>query len=165
QEGQSLLPFCVQGGMEVADYLLRSSLDMAAIDEFLKLHMIQNLQLSFSNASELCSRAEMLPSGPSWKCQTIPSLHPTKLPIRLFWRDPIECLESLFSNPLFHDKLNFIPRHVYKTAARLLRVYSEWLTGNSAWDVQVCAGSVYSFCTVLSPFSDKSRIIQVTRPT
>ncbi|KAG1787146.1 uncharacterized protein HD556DRAFT_1449075 [Suillus plorans] len=131
-----LYPFASKEEWEVAGYLLRSSLSMAAIDEFLKLRMIQNLQLSFSNARELRSCAEMLPSGPSWKCQTIPSIHPTKLPICLFWRDPIECLESLFSNPLFHDKLDFIPRRVYKMAARLLRVYSEWLTGNSAWDMQ-----------------------------
>ncbi|KAG1740112.1 uncharacterized protein EDB91DRAFT_1030015, partial [Suillus paluster] len=33
-------------------------------------------------------------------------------PIRLFWRDPVECLESLFSNPLFLDQLDFIPRCV-----------------------------------------------------
>ncbi|KAG1846272.1 hypothetical protein F4604DRAFT_1595105 [Suillus subluteus] len=129
-------PFASKEEWEVADYLLRPSLSMAAINEFLRLRMIQNLQLSFSNARELHSQAEMLPSGPSWKCQTIPSLHPTKLPICLFWRDPVECLESLFSNPLFHDKLDFVPRRVYKTAARLLRVYSEWLTGNSAWDMQ-----------------------------
>ncbi|KAG1853679.1 hypothetical protein F4604DRAFT_1506422, partial [Suillus subluteus] len=129
-------PFASKEEWEVADYLLRSSLSMAAVDEFLKLCMIQNLQLSFSNARELCSRAEMLPSGPSWKCQTIPSLHPTKLPICLFWRDPVECLESLFSNPLFHDKLDFVPRCVYKMAVQLLRVHSEWVTGNSAWDVQ-----------------------------
>ncbi|KAG2354989.1 hypothetical protein BDR07DRAFT_1182249, partial [Suillus spraguei] len=63
--------------------------------------------------------------GPSWKCQVIPLLHGMKSPIRLFWRDPVECLESLFSNPLFHDQLDFIPRHVYKTAAWLLHVYSE----------------------------------------
>ncbi|KAG0695794.1 hypothetical protein DFH29DRAFT_879790 [Suillus ampliporus] len=129
-------PFASKEEWEVADYLLCSSLSMAAIDEFLKLRMIQNLQLSFSNARELHSHAEMLPSRPSWKCQIIPSIHLTKLPIRLFWRDPVECLESLFSNPLFHDKLNFIFHHVYKMAARLLRVYSEWLTGDSAWDMQ-----------------------------
>ncbi|KAG1900141.1 uncharacterized protein F5891DRAFT_980434 [Suillus fuscotomentosus] len=109
---------------------------MAAIDEFLKLQMIQKLELSFSNARELRSRAEMLPSGLSWKCQTITLIHPTKSLIHLFWRDPVECLESLFSNPLFHDKLDFIPRQVYTMAAWLLRVYSEWLTGNSAWDMQ-----------------------------
>ncbi|KAG2047747.1 hypothetical protein BDR06DRAFT_896857, partial [Suillus hirtellus] len=129
-------PFTSKEEWEVADYLLCLSLSKAAIDEFLKLHMIQNLQLSFSNTRELCSRAEMLPSGPSWKCQTIPSIYSTKLPICLFWRDPVECLESLFSNPLFHDKLDFVPHCMYKMAAQLLRVYSEWLTGNSAWDMQ-----------------------------
>ncbi|KAG1741214.1 hypothetical protein EDD22DRAFT_744744, partial [Suillus occidentalis] len=114
-------PFASKEEWEVADFLLCSSLSMAAIDEFLKLRMIQNLQLSFSNARELRSRAEMLPSGPSWKCQTIPSIYPTKLPIRLFWRDPIECLESLFSNPLFHDKLDFVPRRVqYPIGATIL---------------------------------------------
>jgi hypothetical protein len=48
-------------------------------------------------------------------------------------------LESLFTNPLFYDKLDFVPRRVWKTAARLVRVYSEWLTGDAAWEIQVRA--------------------------
>ncbi|KAG2338456.1 hypothetical protein BDR05DRAFT_893431 [Suillus weaverae] len=105
-------PFASREEWEVTDYLLHSSLSMAAINEFLKLQMVcaRTLTQRF-NARELHSRAEMLPSRPSWKCQTIPSIQPTKSPICLFWRDPIECLESLFSNPLFHDKLDFIPCH------------------------------------------------------
>ncbi|KAG1895266.1 uncharacterized protein F5891DRAFT_1194323 [Suillus fuscotomentosus] len=103
-------PFASREEWEVTDFLLRSALSMAAINNFLQLSMIKHLQLSFKNAKDLRSQAEMLPKGPSWKCQLIPSLHGTKSPIRLFWRDPVECLESLFSNPLFHDKLDFIPR-------------------------------------------------------
>ncbi|KAG2059350.1 hypothetical protein BDR06DRAFT_979926 [Suillus hirtellus] len=103
-------PFASKEEWEVANYLLHSSLSMAAIDEFLKLSMIQRLHLF---------HAEMLPSRPSWKCQTISSIHPTKSPIQLFWRDPVGCLESLFSNPLFHDKLDFIPCCIYKTAEQL----------------------------------------------
>ncbi|KAG1893892.1 uncharacterized protein F5891DRAFT_1131119 [Suillus fuscotomentosus] len=108
-------PFASKEEWEVADYLLRSSLSMAAIDEFLKLRM----------------------------------------------RDPVECLESLFSNPLFHDKLNFVPCRMYKTAAQLLRVYSEWLTGNSAWDTQ----SQYPIgATILGAVlsSDKTNITTMT---
>jgi hypothetical protein len=48
-------------------------------------------------------------------------------------------LESLFTNPLFYDKLDFVPRRVWKTAARLVRVYSEWLTGDAVWEIQVRA--------------------------
>ncbi|KAG2738995.1 hypothetical protein P692DRAFT_201730262 [Suillus brevipes Sb2] len=154
-------PFASKEEWEIADFLLRSPLSMAAIDMFLKLPLIQKLYLSFSNARELRSRAEMLPSGPSWKCQIIPSTHPTKHPIRLFWRDPIECLESLFSNPLFHDKLDFVPRRVYSTAAHLVRVYSEWMTGDAAWEMQTrFPRGATVLGTVLS--SDKTNITTMT---
>ncbi|KAG2103464.1 uncharacterized protein F5147DRAFT_580548 [Suillus discolor] len=154
-------PFALRNEWEVADFLLQSSLSMAAINEFLALLMIRELKLSFNNAKELRSRAEMLPKGPSWKCQPITSPHSTKHPIRLFWRDPVECLESLFSNPLFHDKLDFVPHRVYTTAARVLRVYSEWLTGDFAWDIQnqLPRGATI-LGTVLS--SDKTNITTMT---
>ncbi|KAG1843085.1 hypothetical protein C8R48DRAFT_619062 [Suillus tomentosus] len=154
-------PFASREEWEVADFLLRSPLSMAAINQFLGLPMILRLKLSFRNAKELRSRAEMLPKGPSWKCQTIPSLNPTKSPIRLFWRDPVECLESLFSNPLFHDQLDFVPCCVYTTSAQLLRVYSEWLTSDSAWEIQdqLPRGATV-LGTVLS--SDKTNITNMT---
>ncbi|KAG1896302.1 uncharacterized protein F5891DRAFT_1130362 [Suillus fuscotomentosus] len=103
----------------------------------------------------------MLPSRPSWKCQTISSIHPTKSPIRLFWRDPVECLESLFSNPLFHNKLDFIPRCIYKTAEQLFRVYLEWLMGDSAWEMQTrLPRGATVLSTILS--SDKTNITTMT---
>ncbi|KAG0705985.1 hypothetical protein DFH29DRAFT_799255 [Suillus ampliporus] len=161
-------PFASKEEWEVADFLLRSPLSMAAINQFLELPMVRihQLKLSFRNAKELRSHAEMLPKGPSWKCRTIPSLNPTKSPIRLFWRDPVECLESLFSNPLFHDQLNFVPHRVYTTSVQLLRVYSEWLTGDSAWEIQVCTAcdqlprGVTVLGTVLS--LDKTNITNMT---
>ena len=64
---------------------------------------------------------------------------PTKSPVRLFYRDSVECLEALFQHPLFHDKLDFVPRHVYRTAECMVCVYSEWMTGNVTWDIQVCS--------------------------
>ncbi|KAG2369063.1 hypothetical protein BDR07DRAFT_1371648 [Suillus spraguei] len=64
-------PFTSKEEWDVADYILRLSLSMAAIDEFLKL-----------------------------------------------------------------SRLDFIPRHIYKTAEQLLHVYLEWLTGDSTWEMQ-----------------------------
>ena len=49
----------------------------------------------------------------------------------------IECLEALFEHPLFHDKLNLVPRCVYCSTERLIRVYSKWMTDDVAWDIQV----------------------------
>ncbi|KAG1842142.1 hypothetical protein F4604DRAFT_1939014 [Suillus subluteus] len=135
-------PFASREEWEVADFLLCSPLSMAAINQFLELPMIHRLKLSFRNAKELRNRAEMLPKGSSWK-------------------DPVECLESLFSNPLFHDQLDFVPHRVYMTSARLLRVYSEWLTGDSAWEIQdqLPRGATV-LGTVLS--SDKTNITNMT---
>ncbi|KAG2058765.1 hypothetical protein BDR06DRAFT_980181 [Suillus hirtellus] len=131
-------PFASREEWEVADFLPHSALSMAAIDTFLQLSM-----------------------GPSWKCQIIPSLHAMKNLIRLFWRDLVDCLESLFSNPLFHNQLDFIPCHVYKTALQLLCVYSEWLMGDAAWSIQdqLPQGATI-LGTILS--SDKTNITMMT---
>ena len=61
---------------------------------------------------------------------------PTKSPVRLFYCDTVECLEALFQHPLFHDKLDLVPCRIYRTAKRLVRLYSEWMTSDGAWDIQ-----------------------------
>lgn len=71
--------------------------------------------------------------------------------MRLFYRDPVKCLEALFIHPLFHDKLDLVPRRVYRTAERLVRVYSEWMTGNAAWEMQVRPRLFFEF-SMLSTF-------------
>lgn len=55
----------------------------------------------------------------------------------LYYRDALDCLEFLFSNPLFAGHIDFCPRRVYTTAEKLVRVYSEWMTADSAWEMQV----------------------------
>ena len=62
---------------------------------------------------------------------------PTKSLVQLFYCNSVKCLEVLFQHPLFHDKLDFVPHRVYRTAERMVCVYSEWMTGNVAWDIQV----------------------------
>lgn len=79
----------------------------------------------------------MLPRGPQWKCKPWAVDHPTKHPIKLFYRDPIECLRALFGNPLFADSMHYTPFREFETTAQLVRVYEEWMSGSAAWDIQV----------------------------
>jgi hypothetical protein len=75
---------------------------------------------------------------PQWKSQEIIfSGHPTKMPMMLYYRDSLECVEHLFANPLFSGRIDFQPRKVYKNAEKLVRVYSEWMTSDGAWEMQV----------------------------
>ena len=85
----------------------------------------------------------MLPPGPSWKCKSWPTTHPTKSPVQLFYRDPIECIESLFKSPLAADNIEFTPYQVFKTAEKEVQIYSEWLSGKVAWTMQVRTCSSY----------------------
>ncbi|KAG1830041.1 hypothetical protein EV424DRAFT_1535453 [Suillus variegatus] len=154
-------PFSGQRDWEVGSWLLHSGLSMGKIDSFLSLEMIKTLPLSFSSAKELRGRAEMLPSGPRWMSQTIPTMHPTKSPVVLYWRDPLDCVSSLLNHPAFHDELDFTPRRVYTTAQRLCRVYSEWMTSDDAWNMQSALPRGATLLgTILS--SDKTNISTMT---
>lgn len=61
----------------------------------------------------------------------------TRTTLRLFFRDPIECLQALLSNPRLSGHIEFCPRKLYETADATHRVYQEWLTGDYAWELQV----------------------------
>ncbi len=62
---------------------------------------------------------------------------PTKNPVVLYYRDPLECLQSLMRNPLFKDHISFCPFRLYESAAKATRTYTEWLSGDAAWFMQV----------------------------
>jgi hypothetical protein len=79
----------------------------------------------------------MLPSGPQWKCKQWQTVVPTKNAIKLYYRDAVDCLESLFNDPSFADHIDFSPFRLFNTAQRLNRVFTEWMSGNTAWEMQV----------------------------
>ena len=104
-------------------------------------YQIKTLPLSFRTASELRKRAELLPSGPRWKSQEIRTSHPTKRPVILYWRDSLELVQCLFNCPEFQDVMEVTPYRLYDSAARLYRVYTEWMSGDDAWFMQVSSPS------------------------
>ena len=94
--------------------------------------------MSFYTAKALRGRIEMLPKVPEWKSKKIalPG-HATREPMHLFFRDALDCVEYLFGNPLFAEHMDFSPTRLYRDTEQTIRIYSEWLTGNIAWDMQV----------------------------
>ncbi|KIK13390.1 hypothetical protein PISMIDRAFT_118996 [Pisolithus microcarpus 441] len=135
-------PFTSQEDWQITSWLLHSCLSMAAINSFLSLELvgyishIKRLMLSFQTTRELCLRAEMLPPGPCWQSWVLQPQNLTKQVTMLFYCDPIKCLQSLLSHPLFEPHISFIPRKVWSMAAQISRVYDEWLTGDHAWELQ-----------------------------
>jgi hypothetical protein len=162
-------PFASKDEWHMASFLLRSGLSIAALDQFFKLELVgdllsfhienytniskvKKLGLSFGSAKDLRSRAEMLPSGPPWMCKQLQMEYPTKNKIYLYYRDPVECLKSLLRSPLLKDHLDFTPRRLFENAEKLVRVYTEWLSGDAAWSMQVRALHIMMF---LAPILNK----------
>jgi len=63
---------------------------------------------------------------------------PTKKPVVLYHRNPLECLEALFQSPLLKDHIGLGPYQLYESAAKLMRVFTEWLSGYTVGFMQVC---------------------------
>ncbi|KAI6012108.1 hypothetical protein BKA83DRAFT_4064653 [Pisolithus microcarpus] len=116
-----LVPFYPSSNLDdwkVANFLLTSGLSMRTLDEFLSLKA--NMPLSFWMAKDLCAWAELLPSGPRWKFQIIPTMHSMKEPIQLYFQDALDCVEVLFNHLFFKDKMDFTPFQSFTTAEHLV---------------------------------------------
>ncbi|KAG0700553.1 hypothetical protein DFH29DRAFT_983059 [Suillus ampliporus] len=130
-------PFASFQDWELASFLLSSTLSMAAIDHFLGIELVyQSLTALLSHSKELWGRAELLPSGPKWQCHVISTDHPMKLPVHLYWRDPLDCIELLFNNSKFAKDIDLIPECIYTMVEHTVRIYGEWMTGEAAWTMQ-----------------------------
>ncbi|KAF8130477.1 hypothetical protein K438DRAFT_1788654 [Mycena galopus ATCC 62051] len=148
-------PFASSEEWEFASWLLKANLPLAITDEFLKLRLAAKMHLSFKNAKDFRDRIESLPPCPQWKVKlwdTRP--HPTKKPLTLFYRDPLECLQALLSNPLVQDHIQFTPFKLWETSAKLMRLYTEWLSGDAAWDLQA---SLTSSAEIIDLISSQSK--------
>ncbi|KIK17531.1 hypothetical protein PISMIDRAFT_111211 [Pisolithus microcarpus 441] len=153
-------PFANLGDWEMANFLLQSNLSMREIDSYLSLSMTKKMLLSFWTAKELRGHIEDLPKGPRWKIHIVPTHHPTTSPVELYWCDPLECIEALFNHPFYAGKMDYSPFCMFTAAGRIMRVYSEWMSSDGAWELQtqVPAGSM--LCGVILS-SDKTNITNV----
>ncbi|KAF9791894.1 hypothetical protein BJ322DRAFT_996733, partial [Thelephora terrestris] len=128
-------PFSGKAEWELTSFLLSSGLSMKKINDFLKLEMVS--LILFSTTKALRGRIELLPEVPDWKVKdiSIPS-HPTHELMFLSYRDSLDCVEYLLGNPLFADTMDFCPIKFYQDSEKTIRVYTEWLTRNVAWETQ-----------------------------
>ncbi|KAF9455154.1 hypothetical protein BDZ94DRAFT_1180573, partial [Collybia nuda] len=120
-------PFASRSEWEFGSFLLLSNLSIASIDKLLSLSLVSfsQLNLSFHTAQELRGRSEILPRGPEWKCLPIRTKIPTKTEPELFYRDPLECIQSLLHHPLVTDSIQFTPMRIFETASKTMRIYTE----------------------------------------
>ncbi|KAF7333223.1 hypothetical protein MSAN_02429600 [Mycena sanguinolenta] len=139
-------PFASAEEWEWAAWINRTKLTLSEIDELLKLRLTSKMHLSFTSAKDLRSRIESLPAGPKWKATVWKTPYPTKKPLTLYYRDPL-C-------PLH-------PLRFWESSEKLMRIYTEWLSGDHAWEIQ---SQLPEGATVLGAAlsSDKTQLTSMT---
>lgn len=77
----------------------------------------------------------MLPGAPKWKARRVevPGGE-THEDLFFVYRDGLECLLWLISNPVWQGRFDFKPRRDFCDGER---VYSDPMSGNLAWEIQV----------------------------
>ncbi|KAG1882075.1 hypothetical protein F4604DRAFT_1879530 [Suillus subluteus] len=127
-------PFHVEGEWELGRFLVEN-LTQTQIDKFLKLKWFHtHPRPSFSSKDQLLDWIDALPSFVPWKVSNIEFTgYKTTYPVQLIWRDALEVVKQLFSDPVFSNHITFQP-HVVNTGGQ--REYGDYMSADMAWKIQ-----------------------------
>ena len=110
------------------------------------LLQVREKPFSFTSCRDLRRKFDLLPQPPAWRQTTIHVAGgTTKQPLILHYRDGLECFRFLFTNPTYSDYIDYCPQRVWESAEKKTRLFSEMMTGNMVWEVQVRL-AVHSSC-------------------
>ena len=77
--------------------------------------------MSFHNSYSYLKKVDQLLTGPKWHCDVV-TVQGDQIDenescmvehLELWFRDPVECVRELLSNPAFKDYTCYAPEHVY----------------------------------------------------
>ena len=109
-------------------------IDCFVTDSLLKV--IDKLGLSYCTVKQLNNIIDNnLPGRPPFLCKTFDI---RKEQLEFYYRDVIECIQSLYGDQQFAQDLVFTLAWHYTNPEHTCRIYNEMHTGDWWWTVQVC---------------------------
>ncbi|KAG2085487.1 hypothetical protein BD769DRAFT_1632797 [Suillus cothurnatus] len=152
-------PFHDEGEWQLGKFLVEN-LTQTQIDKFLKLKWFNTrARPSFTSKDQLIGWMDVLPCFTQWKVSKIEFTgYKTKQPIELIWRDALDVVKQLFSDPTFANHMTFDP-HVVQ--AKDQHEYGDYMSSDMAWKIQ----DHLPVGTTQVPIiigSDKTPVMQVT---
>ncbi|KAG2056663.1 hypothetical protein BDR06DRAFT_981335 [Suillus hirtellus] len=159
QEINMYYPFHDEGEWELAKFLVEN-LTQAQIDKFLKLKWFHTCpKPSFTSKEQLLDWTDALPSFVPWKVLNLEFMgYKTTYPMQLIWRDALEVVKQLFSNPVFANHITFQP-HVVNTGSQCK--YGDYMSANMAWKIKDYL-PVGAMQVPIILGSDKTPVTQIT---
>ncbi|KAG2346736.1 hypothetical protein BDR05DRAFT_997143 [Suillus weaverae] len=129
-------PFHDEGEWELGKFLTEN-LTQTQITKFLKLKWFDTpdrARPSFTMKDHLLDWMDSLPSFTLWKVSRIEFKgYKTVHPVELVWRDALEVVKQLFSDPTFANHMTFNP-HIANIKNQ--HEYGDYMSADMAWKIQ-----------------------------
>ncbi|KAH8986784.1 hypothetical protein EDB86DRAFT_3082630 [Lactarius hatsudake] len=151
-------PFRSQSDWEIACWAKMRGPTSSVLRFHLRRHVVDKLDLSYRTPNELNKIIDTeLPGCPRFMCKDMTIAGYT---LEFYFRDILECIRTLYSDPEFARDLVFAPERHYTNHERKCRVYSEMHTGDWWWAVQTSLEAHQPGATVIPVIisSDKTQL-------
>ncbi|KAG1813400.1 hypothetical protein EV424DRAFT_1565654 [Suillus variegatus] len=127
-------PFHDEAEWQLGKFLVEN-LTQTQIAKFLKLTWFNTrTRPSFTSKDQLIGWMNTLPCFTEWKVSKIAfTSYKTTQPIELIWRDALDVVKQLFSDPTFANHMTFDP-HVVQAGDQ--REYGDYMSADMAWKIQ-----------------------------
>ncbi|KAI0038549.1 hypothetical protein FA95DRAFT_1585466 [Auriscalpium vulgare] len=129
-------PFANRMDWEVASWAKSHGPSQTAFTNLLKINGVQErLGLSYNNSRSLNQLIDEIATPAAWQS--------TQLQLgtdsyELLYRDPLECIRALYSNPAFVDNMSYAPKKEYSgpECRKEQRLFNEMCTGDWWYETQ-----------------------------
>ncbi|KAG1832538.1 hypothetical protein EV424DRAFT_1564026 [Suillus variegatus] len=127
-------PFHDEAEWQLGKFLVEN-LTQTQIAKFLKLTWFNTrARPSFTSKDQLIGWMDTLPCFTEWKVSKIAFTgYKTTQPIELIWRDALDVVKQLFSDPTFANHMTFDP-HVVQAGDQ--HEYGDYMSADMAWKIQ-----------------------------
>ncbi|KZT36497.1 hypothetical protein SISSUDRAFT_989170, partial [Sistotremastrum suecicum HHB10207 ss-3] len=137
-------PFKNEEEWGLGKWLATCGVSQNKINTFMKLPIVQGLNLSFDSARTLLKTVDALPSGPEWQTFDVQvkgdKLGEKSTPLvesyELYYRNILECVQDILGDPTLKEHMQFSPTKIWSDTTKTNRFYSEMWTGNWWWETQ-----------------------------
>ncbi|KAI9511044.1 hypothetical protein F5148DRAFT_975813 [Russula earlei] len=157
-------PFEDTDEWELVNWLI-NRVNKTGTDEFLKLGLVSPTTHLVTHAYSFFKKIDTLPAGSLWHTETFSFTgdlldengEPTQDHFELWYRNSLQCVEELISNPMFEKYISYVPECIYEDSTGNTRVYDEMWTADWWWEMQDKIPSGGVMCPVILA-SDKTQL-------
>jgi hypothetical protein len=129
-------PFPSQADMDLAEWVKTETVSEGAVSRLLAIHGLHSLSLASKSSRDINDYVDKLPGTTNFQHHEF-KIDGQHIPFDCFYRNALDLVKELLGDPTFAGHLLFHPVRQFTDKGKRCRQYTEWNTGEWAWEIQV----------------------------